>query len=46
MLYIYICYIYIYVTLIALQAVCNHKFCAQVYELPQSHCGDNFFMIL
>ena len=22
-------------------AICNHKSCAQVYELPQSHCGNN-----
>ena len=22
-------------------AMCNHTSCAQVHELPQSHCGDN-----
>ena len=24
-----------------LPAMCNHKSCAQVHELSQSHCGDN-----
>ena len=23
------------------RAMCNHTSCAQVHELPQSHCGDN-----
>ena len=25
----------------AQQAMCNRTSCAQVHELPQSHCGDN-----
>ena len=23
------------------RAMCNHTLCAQVHQLPQSHCGDN-----
>ena len=27
-------------------AMCSHTSCAQVHELPQTHCGDNIYVIL
>ena len=40
-MYIYI-YIYIYIYMMYGWAHDNRKSCAQVHELPQSHCGDNW----
>ena len=39
-IYIYV-YIYIIYTYILVPAMWNRTSCAQVHELPQSHCGDN-----
>ena len=43
----------LYITLLALlveqslvPAMCNRTSCAQVHELPQTHCGDNLEVIL
>ena len=41
MIYIYI---YIYINIYAIRTsniYANRTSCAQVHELPQSHCGDN-----
>ena len=50
--YMYVCmYMYIYMYIYIYIYICNHEnnvpsrlsctSCAQVHELPQSHCGDN-----
>ena len=34
-------YIYIYIYISCISGQCVHTSCVLVYELPQSHCGDN-----